>query len=261
MRRQLSSFPSPASDVHSRPRQRGSRVPDGDRDPSEGPTGGNYRRITTFLARRVRAVSRLFVPARPRRCTSSPRAATAETKTHDLPPGGVEPPAQPRFGPCSRPRGSDRRRRRPSSVRTRIRAKYAGPFLKHIPYPCRCRPRRVGRHSRGGLDREETMHDREREHEKPSARTRPARLPQTIGDGRCRPMGLSVLGLGETPSSARPPARWWGALVEPQEGQTQWDAVRALERKVGRRFGRSITALLNGRSRERLLAVGGQHGT
>jgi len=50
-------------------------------------------------------------------------------------------------------------------------------------------------------------------------------------------MGLSVFGLGETPASARPAARWWGALAEPQGGQAQWDAVRALERKVGRRFG------------------------
>ena len=50
-------------------------------------------------------------------------------------------------------------------------------------------------------------------------------------------MGLSVFGLGEEPAWAGGSARWWGALAQPTGGQDQWDAVRALEHKVGRRFG------------------------
>lgn len=50
-------------------------------------------------------------------------------------------------------------------------------------------------------------------------------------------MGLSVLGLGDTPASGRSRARWWGSLAQPSGGQEAWDAVQALERKVGRRFG------------------------
>lgn len=82
------------------------------------------------------------------------------------------------------------------------------------------------------------MHDREREHGEAIERALDRRdfLKRSATVGAAA-MGLSVLGLGETPASARPAARWWGALAEPQGGQTQWDAVRALERTVGRRFG------------------------
>lgn len=82
------------------------------------------------------------------------------------------------------------------------------------------------------------MHDHDREHgaaiERALDRRDFLKRSATVGAAA---MGLSVLGLGETPASAGPAARWWGALAEPQGGQTQWDAVRALERKVGRRFG------------------------
>jgi hypothetical protein len=50
-------------------------------------------------------------------------------------------------------------------------------------------------------------------------------------------MGLSIFGLGEAPADARSRARWWGSLAQPTGSQEPWDAVRALERKVGRRFG------------------------
>jgi len=50
-------------------------------------------------------------------------------------------------------------------------------------------------------------------------------------------VGLSIFGLGETPADARSHARWWGSLAQPTGSQEPWDAVRALERKVGRRFG------------------------
>lgn len=49
--------------------------------PPRDPTGGNYRRIATFLARRVRAVSRLFVPRTASEMHVIAAAATAETKT------------------------------------------------------------------------------------------------------------------------------------------------------------------------------------
>ncbi len=50
-------------------------------------------------------------------------------------------------------------------------------------------------------------------------------------------MGLSVFGLGDMPADARSRARWWGSLAQPTGNQEPWDAVRALEKKVGRRFG------------------------
>jgi hypothetical protein len=50
-------------------------------------------------------------------------------------------------------------------------------------------------------------------------------------------VGLSVFGLGETSAFAGSSTRWWGALAQPRSGQDPWDAVHALEQKVGRQFG------------------------
>ena len=50
-------------------------------------------------------------------------------------------------------------------------------------------------------------------------------------------MGLSVFGLGDLEADARARKRWWGSLAQPTGNQEPWDAVRDLERKVGRRFG------------------------